>query len=166
MSNYTGRRTSGKRNSMRGYKAFYIDGNTVRKTDELDVRVAIKEPYKGKLSHTARKNRDKAKHMNFGYVAFLAIAMAAMMASFYGYISLQASNKVMVAQIASMESELNTMKLDNDEEYSRIMSSVDMQHVKEVAIGQLGMCYAQEGQIMDVEGSGDDYVSQHTAMPK
>ncbi|MCR4596867.1 MAG: cell division protein FtsL [Lachnospiraceae bacterium] len=166
MSNYTGRRALGKKNNTRRSKAVYIDGNTVRKTDELDVRVAIKEPYKGELSHAARKNRDKARHMNLGYVAFLAIAMAVMMVSFYGYISLQASNKAMIAQIASMESELNTMKLDNDEEYSRIMSSVDMQHVKEVAMGQLGMCYAQEGQILNVEGSGDDYVSQHVAMPK
>ena len=165
MSVNRGKRTTGKAKNRTGRMTTYIDGNVVRKEESFDVREAINEPPKERLSHSARKNRDKAKHMNLGYVLFLVAAMSAMVASFYGYISLQASNKAMVAEIASLESQLNTARLDNDEEYSRIMSSVDMQHVKEVAMGELGMQYAQEGQIMDVDGNGDDYVAQYEAMP-
>ena len=54
---------------------------------------------------------------------------------------------------------------ENDEEYSRIISSVDLEYIKDVAINQLGMRYAEEGQIVEVETQGDDYVRQHQEMP-
>ncbi|MBD5461020.1 MAG: cell division protein FtsL, partial [Lachnospiraceae bacterium] len=54
------------------YRDIYVDGNTAR---ELDVRTAIHEKQKKPLSHTARKNREKAHHMNIGYVLFLVAAL-------------------------------------------------------------------------------------------
>lgn len=57
------------------------------------------------------------------------------------------------------------MKLDNDEEYSRIMSSVDMEEIKTRAIEDLGMQYAEKGQVVEVPGVADDYVRQYKAMP-
>ena len=60
---------------------------------------------------------------------------------------------------------MNTMKLDNEEEYSRIMSSVNMEEIKVRAIEQLGMQYAQEGQVIEVPCATDDYVRQYQAMP-
>ena len=53
----------------------------------------------------------------------------------------------------------------NDEEYSRIISSVDLDHVKNVAINELGMQYAEEGQVVTIETQGDDYVRQYAQMP-
>ena len=58
--------------------------------------------------------------------------------------------------IASLESELNSKKLANDEEYSRITSSVDLEEIKRVAIGELGMTYAKEGQIITYTAEGND----------
>lgn len=153
--NQTSRRNRNRRDS-------YVYGSAA---PQIDVRTAIYEEPKRKMSNTTRKNREKASHMNLGYVAFLAVALCLTMRVLYGYISLQAGNTAMVDEIASMESQLNTMKLDNDEEYSRIMSDVDMEHVKDVAMNQLGMQYAEEGQIVDVDGSGDDYVRQYEEMP-
>lgn len=71
----------------------------------------------------------------------------------------------MLENIAKKESTLNSMKMENDEEYSRIISSVDLEYIKDVAINQLGMRYAEEGQIVEVETQGDDYVRQHQKMP-
>lgn len=71
----------------------------------------------------------------------------------------------MLETIAKMESTLNSMRMENDEEYSRIISSVDLEYIKDVAINQLGMRYAEEGQIVEVEIQGDDYVRQHQEMP-
>ena len=47
-----------------------------------------------------------------------------------------------------MESELNSLKLSNDEEYSRITSNINLEEVKRIAIGELGMTYAAEGQVI------------------
>lgn len=146
-------------NSRRGA---YVAGSAA---PEFDVRTAIHEEPKKKISNQVRRNREKAMHMNLGYVAFLAVALFVTMGVLYGYISLQASNTATLEQISTLERQLNDLKLDNDEQYSRIMSSVDMEQVKEIAMNDLGMKYAEEGQIIEVDGRGDDYVRQYQEMP-
>lgn len=145
-----------------GYGEYYIDGSAVRK---IDVRKEIKEAPITRTSHTVRRNREKAAHMNVGYVAFLALALCAASVILIGYIRLQAENTAALDNIAQKESQLNALRLANDEEYSRIISSVDLEYVKDVAINELGMQYAQEGQIVEVEAQGDDYVRQYRDMP-
>ena len=141
---------------------YYVDGSTVRK---LDVTKEIEKAPRKKVSHTTRRNREKATHMNMGYVAFLAVALCLTSYLLISYIQLQAQNTVALETIAQKESQLNAMKIANEEEYSRITSAVDLEYVKDVAINELGMQYAQEGQIIEVEMQGDDYVRQYEDMP-
>lgn len=145
-----------------GYGEYYIDGSAVRK---IDVRKEIEEAPIKRTSPAVRRNREKAAHMNVGYVAFLVLALCVASVVLIGYIRLQAENTAALETIAQKESQLNSMKLANDEEYSRIISSVDLEYVKDVAINELGMQYAQEGQIVEVETQGDDYVRQYQDMP-
>lgn len=145
-----------------GYGEYYIDGSAVKK---IDVRREIDEAPLKRTSATVRRNREKAVHMNIGYVLFLAAGLCAASIILIGYIRIQAENTAMLENIARKESTLNSMRMENDEEYSRIISSVDLEHVKDVAINQLGMRYAEEGQIVEVETQGDDYVRQHQEMP-
>ena len=57
------------------------------------------------------------------------------------------------------------MKLSNDEEYSRIESSVNLEQIKQIAINELGMTYAGEGQIVEYSSEGSDYVRQVADIP-
>ncbi|MED9903747.1 MAG: cell division protein FtsL [Lachnospiraceae bacterium] len=141
----------------------YIEGNTARK---LDVRQAIYEEPKRQLSNETRKNRDRAYHMNLGYVAFLVAALFVAGYVLIGYIQMQADLTTQVEQIASLESTLNGLKLSNDEELIRINSSVDLEEIKRIAIGELGMVYATEGQIVGYTNEGSDYVRQLGDIPK
>ncbi len=146
-----------KTNNQRRYDA-YIEGNTVRKLNTVE---EIQKPVERKeLSHSTRKNRDKALYMNLGYVLFLigALIVAAMI--LMSYIRIQSDIIISVRNIASLESELNNLKLSNDEDYARAASSVDLEEIRRVAIGELGMRYAKEGQIINVSGEGNDYVRQ------
>lgn len=145
-----------------GYGEYYIDGSAVRK---IDVRKEIEQAPITRTSHAVRRNREKAAHMNLGYVAFLALALCVASVVLIGYIRLQAENTTALETIAQKESQLNSMRLANDEEYSRILSSVDLEYVKDVAINELGMQYAEEGQIVEVQTQGDDYVRQYQDMP-
>lgn len=131
----------------------YVYGNTARK---LDLQRQLEEQPKRQLSHEVRKNRDKARHMNFGYVVFLVAALCAAAFVLVNYIQMQAELTNKVENIASLESELNSKKLANDEEYSRITSSVDLEEIKRAAIGELGMTYAKEGQIITYTAEGND----------
>ena len=47
----------------------------------------------------------------------------------------------------------------------RIMSSVDMEEIKTRAIEDLGMQYAEQGQVVEVPGVAGDYVRQYKTMP-
>lgn len=140
----------------------YVYGNTVRK---LDVTTAIEEEPRKKLSNATRKNREKAARMSLGYVLFLAMAMMVAASVLIGYIRLQSDNTMAMEKIAAMESQLNDLRLKNNEEYSRAVSNVDLEEVKRIAIEELGMKYAEEGQVIKVEGAKDDYVRQYTEMP-
>ena len=143
--------------------AYYIDGTAAR---QLDVRRAIEEEPRRQLSHDTRKNRERAHHMNFGYVLFLALAMLVAGYVLIGYIQVQADLTAQLEQIASLESELNYLKLYNEDELASINSNINLEEIKQVAIGELGMVYAEEGQIVFYENEGSDYVRQIADIPK
>ena len=133
----------------------YVYGNTARK---LDIQRQLEEQPARRLSNEVRKNRDKARYMNLGYVVFLMAALFTAGVILVNYIQLQSDLTNRVEHVAALESELNAKKLENDEEYSRITSSIDLEEIKRVAIGELGMTYAKEGQIVTYTPEGSDYM--------
>ena len=152
---YSTYRTVQKTRTSNVRRNTYVEGNTVRK---LNVVEELQKPLETK--ENGKKNRDKSLYMNLGYVLFLigALAIAAMI--LMSYIRVQSDIIISVRNIASLESELNNLKLSNDEDYARAASSVDLEEIRKVAIGELGMRYAKEGQIINVSGEGSDYVRQ------
>ena len=54
---------------------------------------------------------------------------------------------------------------ENDETYTKIMSEVDLEEIKRIAIGELGMKYAKDGQVITYTGEGSDYVRQYSDIP-
>lgn len=133
----------------------YVYDNMAR---SLDVRRQLESEPARKISHTTRKNRDKALHMNLGYVFFLMGALCICAVVLINYLQLQADITTKVKHISSLESTLNTKQLANDEEYNRITSNLDLEEIRKIAIGELGMTYATEGQIVTYEGTGYDYM--------
>ncbi len=159
----TSTRTYADRRTHTYGRTEYIHGNAVRR---LDVQRELQEPPRKKVSHTTRKNRERAFHMNFPYVLFLASALIIMGITLVGYIQIQAEITNTVEHISQMESQLNDLKLANDEAYSRITSSIDIEEIKRIAIGELGMHYAEEGQIISYSVDGSDYVRQFSDIPQ
>ena len=90
--------------------------------------------------------------MSLGYVLFLSLATILAGVMLTGYIGLQSDITNSIKNISRLESELNSLKLKNDEEYSRITSNIDLEEVKRIAIQELGMKYAEEGQIITFAG--------------
>ena len=103
--------------------------------------------------------------MNIGYVLFLAVAMVAAGMILTMYLSLQSDITNSITNISRQEKVLHDLRLDNDENYSRITSSINLDEVKRIAIQELGMGYAQEGQIITFNGESSDYVRQTGEIP-
>lgn len=138
-------------------KSQYIYGNTVRKAD-----FGWEEPAVHRPDPKVRKNREKARHMSAGYVLFLAAALCACAWILVNYIQLQSELTTLTKTVARRESELNQLKLANDEEYNRIISSIDLEEVRRIAMGELGMVYAEEGQVVTYDGNKSDYMRKVT----
>ena len=152
-------RRSGRKATYRNN--VYVQGNTARR---LEVLPQEEQPIR-RVSEQIRRNRARAHRMNVGYVAFMVAALVAVGVILTMYISLQSDITNSIKHIASQEKTLNNLKLDNDENYSRITSSVNLDEVKRIAIQELGMGYAQEGQIITFNGESSDYVRQTGEIP-
>ncbi len=150
----TSRNTKNRiRNASR--ENLYIYDSAAR---DLQVRRQLEEAPRRQLSNETRKNRDKALHMNLGYVFFLMGALCVCAVVLLNYLQLQSDITTTVKNISRLESTLNTKQLANEEEYNRIISSIDLENIRKIAIGELGMSYAQEGQIITYESTGYDYM--------
>lgn len=133
----------------------YIHDNTAR---NMDVRRQLQEAPRKELSRETRKNRDRANYMSLGYVAFLLAAVAVCALVLINYVQLQSELTNKTKEVARLESRLNNLKIENDEAYNRITSNIDLEEIKRIAIGELGMTYAEEGQIITYSGIGTDYM--------
>lgn len=100
--------------------------------------------------------------MNLPYVMFLVLAMGLAIVMLVGYIKASADIVSTMDNIAALESQYLSLKADNDEEYNRILNSVDLDEVKRIAIEELGMHYATEGQIITYTDEMSDYVRQYS----
>lgn len=143
--------------------AYYVQGNTVRKAQP--VRQMPERPQK-RVSNSVRKNRERAKHMSAGYVLFLCAALVSAGIILVYYIGLQSDITNSVKHIAALERQLNGLKVANEENYSRISSGVDLEEIRRIAIQELGMQYAKEGQIISFASENSDYVKQMAEIPR
>ncbi len=156
------RRKTAYRNSV------YVQGNTAVRRNESQLYAMPQEvpAQKKQMSTRTRKNREKALYMNIGYIMFMTVAMLAAGVILTWYLNIRSDIATSINNISRLESQLNDLRLDNDENYDRINSSVNLEEVRRVAIQELGMCYAAEGQIIKFNGEGSDYVRQTGELPE
>ncbi len=154
------------------YRAYtYEDGNTVRRLEAApdynnEERRRRKEErriseQKRRRRRAARRNRERALKMSAGYVAFLSVCVLAVAIASAAYVDLQSGLIIRQRSIERMESEISTLKLENDAAYKRITASVDLKEVKKKA-RKLGMKYPSEKQIVHYSIDNADYMMQYS----
>lgn len=146
-------RQSSSEKNRRIYIDGYIDGNTVRRQEILWQQEPVRQP-----NPEVRKNRDKSRYMSAGYLLFLGAALVTAAFILVNYVQLQAELTNLTKTVATKESQLNDLRLANDEDYNRIIRNIDLEEIKRIAMGELGMVYAEEGQIISYTGENNDYM--------
>ena len=111
--------------------------------------------------HAGRKSQ-----FSIPFFMFLMCTMAFCGLVLVNYVSIRSEITASNEKITALESTLNDMRLENDEDYSRIKNGIDLTEIKMKAIGKLGMTYATEGQIVYYSEMDDDYVRQVSDIPK
>lgn len=111
------------------------------------------------------QGRRVRKNMGIPYVLFVAAALAITAFVLMGYVSLKSDITNKLEHISTLEAQLNDLKLENDATYSRINSNMDLEEIRDIAINELGMTYAKEGQTMTFVSENGDYVRQLAQIP-
>lgn len=114
-------------------------------------------------THKPQQHRQTAPRSNpasIPMVALSILAFSVIAVMMIQYIRLNSEIVALTTGNAKLESQINELRIENDEYYSRIINSVDLEKVREIAIMDLGMVYAGEEQIITYDSQIDDYVEQ------
>ncbi len=97
------------------------------------------------------------------------IMMAALIASsliLNFYITMRADVDQRVKHISQLQAQLNTLQTENNDNYENALSKVSLDEIRDIALNEYGMQYAEEGQIVSYQaGERDDYVEQVGQIP-
>ncbi len=132
----------------------YVSGNTVRKLSPA-------QPYRQPAARPAQKPAKQPKPhatMSVFHMMVLVATLAICAVILVNYIQLRSQLTTTIQQVNRLESQANNMGQDNQDTYNRIMSSIDLEEIKRIAIGELGMTYASQGQIVVYEPVEKDYM--------
>ena len=148
----------------------FVDGNTVRKAEAVpdyrrEQRQREREEIRRRNRKVARRNQERELRMNRGYLVFLSIAVGITCLVSAAYIQLQSDITTHMKNISALESEIADLKTDNDTTLKRINTSVDLNQIKEKAIGELGMVYASQDQVAYYSIEDTDYMTQYSDIP-
>jgi len=145
----------------------YIQGNTVRELETAPKRQDPVVPEQPKrVSRQVRKNRRKAMHMSPGYVIFLAAAAIVGLSVCVNFLKIRSEVTASSSEITALQQKLATVKEENNTKYNNIMNSVSLEEVRQRAIDDLGMVYAEAGQIIKYENPENDYLKQYEEIPE
>ena len=143
--------------------AAYVYGNVVRREKTVAPNVT-REPKE--VSQQVRKNRSKAMHMNKGYVVFLAVAAMVALFACVKYLQLQSEITRRSKYITSLQQDLADAKEANTTKYNVIMNTMNLEEIRDIAIGEYGMIYAEEDQIIKYKSPTGNAVTQFVGIPK
>lgn len=153
-------------------KNYYINGNTIRELETAPVRRVREDPKEEERrrkekarKNAARRNRERAMHMSRGYVAFLTLCVVVSAFCAFSYVKLQADVTYNMKHIAALEGQVADLKADNDANYKRVTTSVDLNHIKDVAMNELGMTYATEAQVVYYTIDNNNFMDQYSDIP-
>lgn len=132
----------------------YVYGNTARKLYEVPEYTYRPEVYKKKkkqvrqkqqakkprhVSEKVLKNRVAATSVGPGFVAFLAITCIVLIFCCISYLQAKSTLTYKIKDVARVESELSQLKEENTAYEAQLTTNIDLNTVKAIAIGRLGM---------------------------
>lgn len=116
---------------------------------------------KKQIERRVQHNREQAAVMNKGFVAFMTVAIIICCVVCYFYISLQGEVTTRLRTVASLQSEIQTLSIDNDTLEKRIAVQEDVAQIKQEATETLGMQTVTPDQIIYYSVDDKDYMLQY-----
>ena len=138
----------------------YVSGSAA--PDDFWSERSMEEVHKSNkdIRLAARRSREQAVQMNFRFVMFMGSLIFLMTICLIGYIKLKADISETNKKISSLESQLTDLRATNNEVYNELTGNIDLEAIREIAIEEFGMQYADQDQIVVYSESKGDSVHQ------
>ena len=127
---------------------------------------AVTSPAREKtVSVRTRRNRTKALEVDRTYVMFLAVMCLLTVFVCVRYLQLKEIITTQTRTNTRLTAELDTLRNENDALLENVTNEIDWDHIRDVAINELGMKYATEDQIVWYTTEDREYVHQFGDVP-
>lgn len=153
------------RKNDRNREFVYVYGNNALSPVPAREEIIHEMRRKARNSARVRRNQERARRMGFLDAVVLGIVFLIAGLMLIHYLELRSDIVSRTQNIASLKTQLNTMKLENDEKYERLTTRVDLAEVRKIAETELNMSYAGQGQVQVFTKDESDYVHQVTDLP-
>ncbi len=116
---------------------------------------------KREIRRHAEENRRRAESLSGGSVLFMAFVLGMFVMFCCLFLALQ--NQVMVrsADITSLQTQISSLKEDNDTLQKRLETAEDLSTIASIASEKLGMSYVAEDQLAYYSLEESDYMLQY-----
>ncbi len=150
---------------------YYIDGSTVRKVEQAPARKSNNETRKKASNKTVQHKRvsekaQKALAFNMGYTVFVTSAVLIMILASIAVLYMESRISLQQANINDLETQLEVIEEENAAYRLSLESMYTLDEIYDVATNELGMVYAEKGQIVYYESADEDYVKQYQDVPE
>lgn len=125
-----------------------------------------KEKQTPKIDKHIKRNRNRVLQMTLGYVSFLTVVAVAVVFVCIQCLQVQANITKRTRNIASLTSQVNELRQENDAYYNRVVNSVNLEDIKKTAVLELGMHYPSSSQIRTYTCEDEEYVRQLQDFPQ
>lgn len=156
-------RTNRQRGNAHASNAYVYD-NLARQLEEVPQR--RQNPQRRRRVKVYPKQRPVAMPSISGAsFLFLLAAVAVTVFFCFNYLRVQSGVTQMKNEVITLQGQNEEMAAANDEAYQRIMDSVDLSEVYQIATGELGMVQAVDNQIFKYRSQKSDMVKQYGDIP-
>ncbi|MBE5961504.1 MAG: hypothetical protein E7256_09015 [Lachnospiraceae bacterium] len=165
----------------RQYKdAVYVTGSTARnlsatpkrKEEEYRESVTRRQQRPEQNGQEQRKKQKKARRVpavsrgiDFFSMAFLTIAMGVTLFTCLDYLKMQSQLLQLDKQNVTLSSQLSTLTDKNNAALDAMTEAIDLDKIYRVAVGELGMVFPNNNQVVTYEGNDTGYVRQFEDIP-
>jgi len=152
------------------YQQEYMYGNVAPLPDYHPEAEPRKEevpgkPPKGRLDPQIKRNRRRAQSISTGYsIYLLAVSVIVVVACIF-YLQLQSENMRRANNVNNLRNQLTEITEQNNTVYQSISRSIDIEHIKMIAIEELGMVNVTSEMVIEYQNPSNSYVILHNEIP-
>ncbi len=150
-----------------GTSAYYTDGSAarqIRPQSRPRPQRRVRRVQKPRPRYTEAA-RTASVSMTLPLTLLLVAAVAMTLFVGYRYLCLKSSLDTHMATIKTLETRLDTLRMENDALEKSIDTSVDLNHVYTVAVNELGMVHVGQDNIIQYDKTESEYVRQYENIP-